>query len=153
MCFCFLKHSHANCPCKVIVQVLPQSKSCSFSSTLHGMLIYTAWASALITFLFNVKYTGTSIFYYFHTNRPAITSCIVYLSKHKCSIPSDTSLYKDEVLTLVVKVTIIPIAVFANYLFPFSLRGITLAGDMAAGIVSGNTVCFKLFMFLHCGTF
>ena len=71
------------------------------------------WAEALIAFLFNVIYTGMSLFQHYH-NKPAITSCIVELSRYKCSIPSDTSLYKDEVLTFVAKVTIIPIAVFVE---------------------------------------
>ena len=71
------------------------------------------WAAALIASLFNIIYTGMSLSQHYH-NEPAITSCIVELSKCKCSIPSDTSLYKDEVLTLAAKVTIIPIAVCAK---------------------------------------
>ena len=71
------------------------------------------WAAALIAFLFNIIYTGMSLSQHYH-NEPAITSCIVELSKCKCSIPSETSLYKDEVLTLAAKVTIIPIAVCAE---------------------------------------
>ena len=71
------------------------------------------WAAALIASLFNIIYTGMSLSQHYH-NEPAITSCIVELSKCKCSIPSDTSLNKDEVLTLAAKVTIIPIAVFAE---------------------------------------
>ena len=113
MCFCFLKHSHTNCPCKVIVLVLPQSKRCSFRSTLHGMLY---WAAALIAFLFNVVYTENSLYRHYYHNQPFITSCIVELSDsgHNCSLPSDTRLYKDEVFTLMSKITIIPIAVFAE---------------------------------------
>ena len=53
------------------------------------------WAAALIAFLCNVVYTAASLCNHFH-NHPAITSCIIELSKCKCSIPSDTSLYKDE---------------------------------------------------------
>ena len=90
----------------------PRVRAVASGRHFTGRHLY--WAAALIAFLFNVMYTGTSLFYYFHSNRPAITSCIVYLPKHKCTIPSDTSLYKDEVLTLVAKVTIIPIAVFAE---------------------------------------
>ena len=71
------------------------------------------WAAALIAFLWNVIYTGTSLVQHYH-NEPAITSCIVELSRYKCSIPSETGLYKDEVLTLAAKVTIIPIAVFVE---------------------------------------
>ena len=74
---------------------------------------YLYWAAALIAFLCNVVYTAASLYSHIH-NHPAITSCIIELSKCKCSIPSDTSLYKDEVLTLVAKVTIIPIAVCAE---------------------------------------
>ena len=79
---------------------------------------YLYWAAALIAFLFNVIYTGISLFQHYH-NEPAITSCIVELFKCKCSIPSDTSLYKDEVLTFVAKVTIIPIAVFVELVISF----------------------------------
>ena len=35
---------------------------------------------------------------------------------HNCEIPSDTSVYRDEVLTLVAKITIIPLAVFIELL-------------------------------------
>ena len=71
------------------------------------------WAAALITFLINILYTGMSLLEHSH-NVPAITSCIVELSKHKCSILSDASLYKDEVLNLAAKITIIPITVCAE---------------------------------------
>ena len=69
------------------------------------------WAAALIAFLMNIIYTGISIINHSH-NHPAITACITELPKHKCLFPSDTRLYKDEVLTLIAKTTIIPIAVF-----------------------------------------
>ena len=72
------------------------------------------WAAALIAFLFNVIYTGMSLVQHYH-NEPANTSCIVELSKCKCSIPSDI----NEVLTFVAKVTIIPIAVFVELVISF----------------------------------
>ena len=78
------------------------------AASLYSHFVYTA-ASLYSHFV----YTAASLYSHFH-NHPAITSCIIELSKCKCSIPSDTSLYKDEVLTLVAKVTIIPIAVCAE---------------------------------------
>jgi len=41
----------------------------------------------------------------------------------KCSIPSDTSVYNDEVLTLAAKFTIIPVAVITELLYNFCVRG------------------------------
>ena len=72
------------------------------------------WAAALIAFLCNVVYTENSLYRHYYHNQPLITSCIAGLSGHNCSLPSDTRLYKDEVFTLMSKITIIPIAVFAE---------------------------------------
>ena len=41
---------------------------------------------------------------------------MIQLSKYKCLIPTDTSVYNDEVLTLVAKFTIVPVAVFIELL-------------------------------------
>jgi len=71
---------------------------------------YLYWTAAGLAFLIDIGYTATSLKHQYH-NHPSITSCIIQLSKYPCSIPSDTSVYKDEVLTLVAKFTIIPAAV------------------------------------------
>ena len=71
------------------------------------------WATAIVAFLWNISYTVTSIIHHFFQNLPAITSCIIYPN---CSIPSDANIYKDEVVTLIAVVTVIPIAVFIELL-------------------------------------
>ena len=71
------------------------------------------WATAILALPLNICYTVSSIRYQFFFNIPTITSCIV---NHTCDIPSNTSIYQDEVLTLVTKVTIIPLAVFIELL-------------------------------------
>ena len=68
------------------------------------------WATAVMAFFCNTSYALAS---YFFKNLPAITSCIIHPN---CSIPSDTNIYKDEVVTLIVVVTIIPTAVFMELL-------------------------------------
>ena len=67
------------------------------------------WATAIMAFLCNIAYIVTAIRHHIFRSKPAITSCIIY---QKCLIPSDTDIYKDEVITLVAVVTIIPCAVF-----------------------------------------
>ena len=74
------------------------------------------WATAIVAFLFNIFYTVSSIRRQFLHSIPTITSCIVHIVNHNCEIPSDTSVYRDEVLTLVAKITIIPLAVFIELL-------------------------------------
>ena len=74
------------------------------------------WATAIVAFLLNILYTADSIRHQFHYNVPTITLCNVHIVNHGCDIPSDTSVYKDEVLTLVAKLTIIPLAVFIELL-------------------------------------
>ena len=73
------------------------------------------WAIALIAFLWNTFYTANSIRHHISRNKPAITSCIIHLN-HPCSIPSDTNVYKDEVITLVAMIAIVPSAVFIELL-------------------------------------
>ena len=70
------------------------------------------WATAIVAFVFNPLYSLTSIVRSFTIKRPLILSCILCLSNPCCEIPSDTSVYQDEVVTLVAKVTIIPLAIF-----------------------------------------
>ena len=73
-------------------------------------------ATAFVSFLCNVAYTTVSIWNYFSKNDPAIAACVIHLSKHHCTIPSDTSAYRDEVNTLVAKLIIIPLAIFVELL-------------------------------------
>ena len=68
------------------------------------------WATAIVAFLYNIAYAAYSIQQTFFGYRPAITSCIIHPD---CSIPSDTSVYKDEVLTIYI---IIPSTVFIELL-------------------------------------
>jgi len=69
--------------------------------------------AAFMAILINVRYTTTSLRNQLNANVPTTTSCIIH---NPCSIPSDTSVYNDEVLTLVAKFTIIPVAVFIEFL-------------------------------------
>ena len=59
---------------------------------------YFYWAAAGTAFIINNGYTIISLMHQYTHNNPSITSCIIQLSNHKCSIPSDTSVYSDEVL-------------------------------------------------------
>ena len=70
------------------------------------------WATAIVAFLFNVLYIATSIRHTFRS-KPVITSCLIHPN---CSIPSDASVYKDEVLTLLAVIIITPSAVFIELL-------------------------------------
>ena len=76
---------------------------------------YFYWATAGMAFLTNVGYTATSVREFFN-NHPTISSCIIQLSNHQCTIPTGTSAYNVEVLTLVAEFTVIPIAVFIELL-------------------------------------
>ena len=49
------------------------------------------WVTAILAFLFNPLYYGTSFVRSFSIRRPLIVSCIVCLSDPCCEIPSDTS--------------------------------------------------------------
>ena len=77
--------------------------------------ICTGQQQVWLSLIIDIGYTATSVKHQYH-NHPSITSCIIQLSNHSCSIPSDTSVYKDEVLTLVAKFTIIPAAVIMELL-------------------------------------
>ena len=77
---------------------------------------YLYWAAAGITFLINVGYIATSLAQQYYYNHPSITPCMLQLSKYECLIPTDTSVYNDEMLTLVAKFTIVPVAVFVELL-------------------------------------
>ena len=72
------------------------------------------WATAIIAFVFNPLYFLTSIVRSITIKRPLIVSCIVCLSNPCCEIPSETSVYQDEVVTLVAKVMIISTTVFTE---------------------------------------
>ena len=60
-----------------------------------------------MTFICNTLYTATSIRDHFFTHKVAITLCIIHPN---CSIPSDTSIYNDEVLTAMGVILVIPSA-------------------------------------------
>ena len=66
------------------------------------------WATAVVAFFCNILYIAASIRHTFWS-KPAITSCLIHPN---CSIPSDASVYKDEVLTLLAVIIITPSAVF-----------------------------------------
>ena len=85
-------------------------------ASTEDLMRYLYWAAAGITFLVNVGYTLASLTHQYTLNHPSITSCIIQLPNHPCTIPSDTSVYYDEVLTLVAKCTIIPVAVLVELL-------------------------------------
>ena len=70
------------------------------------------WAIAIVAFLCNTSYIAASLTHQFSRGCPTITSCIIHLANYNCSIPSDMNIYRDEVLTLVGKLTIIPSAIF-----------------------------------------
>ena len=70
------------------------------------------WATAVVAFLFSVFYLATSIRTTLR-NKPAITNCLVHPN---FSVPSDASVYKDEVLTLLAVYVVIPSAVFIEFL-------------------------------------
>jgi len=74
---------------------------------------YFHWVVAGMAFLFNIGYTVISLRNQLNANVPTITSCIIH---NQCTIPSDISVYNDEILTLVAKFTIIPVAVFMELL-------------------------------------
>lgn len=79
------------------------------------------WAAAIVAFFCNIAYIAASLTHQFSRGHPAITRCIIHLANYNCSIPSDTNIYRDEVLTLVGKLTIIPIAVFIELFVSISV--------------------------------
>ena len=106
---------------------------------------------SIVTLLFNAFYTAASAVRPFSLNRPVIASCIPSISDHTCKIPSDASVYEDEILTLVGKLKVIWIAVFY---FPFLLWTITSLVkeglDAALSVTHGSSFFCRLFMCLHC---
>ena len=114
LCFCVPKYSHTNCACKVSTIVLSQNEKASTGDFMR----YLYWAAAFMAFLINVGYTTvrSHLIIIFISNHPTIISYIIQPSNIPCTIPSDTSVYNDEVLTLVAKFTIIPVAVFMELL-------------------------------------
>ena len=66
------------------------------ASTGHFMR-YLYWTAAGITFLINIGYTTQSLRHQYTRNHPSITSCIIQLPNHPCTIPSGTSVYNDEI--------------------------------------------------------
>ena len=100
-------------------------------SSTGGFMGSLCWATAVVAFLCNILYIAGSIRHTAFRNKPAITSCLIHLN---CSIPSDTSVYKDEVLTLLAVYIIIPSAVFIELLLSVSavknnFRDLTSLGD------------------------
>ena len=85
-------------------------------ASTEDFMKYLYWAAAGITFLINIGYTTQSLTHQYTRNHPSITSCIIQLPNHPCTIPSGTSVYYDEVLTVVAKCTIIPVAVLVELL-------------------------------------
>ena len=85
-------------------------------ASTEDFMKYLYWAAAGITFLINIGFTTQSLTHQYTNNHPSITSCIIQVPNHPCTIPSGTSVYNDEVLTLVAKCTIIPVAVFMELL-------------------------------------
>ena len=79
------------------------------------------WAAATGAFFSNIAYIAASLTHQFSHGHPAITPCVIHLANYNCSIPSDTNIYRDEVLTLVGKLTIIPIAVFIELFVSISV--------------------------------
>ena len=77
---------------------------------------YLYWAAVGTAFLINVGYIATSLARQYFSNHQSITSCMIQFSVYKCLISTDTSVYYDEVLTLVAKFTIVPVAVFIELL-------------------------------------
>ena len=78
-------------------------------STTGELIGFLYWATAIMAFLCNTVYTVTAIRHHIFRSKPAITSCIIH---QKCPIPSDTDIYKDEIVTLVAVFTIVPSTVF-----------------------------------------
>ena len=85
----------------------PRIRAKSSTGDFMGCLY---WATAIVAFLCNILYIPASIRHTFRS-KPAITSCLIHPN---CSIPSDASVYKDEVLTLLAVIIITPSAVFID---------------------------------------
>ena len=95
---------------KSVSLYFPRIRAKSSTGSFMGCLY---WATAVVAFLCNIFYIAASIWHMAFQNKPAITSCLIHPN---CSIPSDASVYKDEVLTLLAVYAIIPSAVFIELL-------------------------------------
>ena len=111
---------------------------------------YLYWAAAGTAFLINVGYIATSLAKQYYSNHPSITSCMLQLSNYKCLIPTDTSVYNDEVLTLVAKFTIVPVAVLIELLI--SVYTITNDCDVRQKYVSCKRSSLKHYLLLSVQT-
>ena len=90
----------------------PKIRARSTNQEAIGLLYV---ATAIMALLCNTLYTAYSIRYSTFRNKPAITSCIIP-NNHECTIPSDTDVYRDETVSLVAVIVIIPFAVFIELL-------------------------------------
>ena len=81
-------------------------------STTGELIGFLYWATAVMAFLCNTAYTVTAIRHHIQS-KPAITSCIIH---QNCSIPPDTEIYKDEIVTVVAVFTIVPSVLFIELL-------------------------------------
>ena len=77
------------------------------------------WAAAIVAFFCNIAYVAASLTHQFSRGHPTITPCIIHLANYNCSIPSNTNIYRAEVLTLMAKVITIPCTVFIELLISF----------------------------------
>ena len=114
MCFHFSKYFHS-------ILLLESFYLCIYFSRIRKRLkgdfigcLY--WAAAIVAFFCNIAYVATSLTHQFARGHPTITPCIIHLANYNCSIPSNTNIYRAEVLTLVAKAIIIPSAVFIELL-------------------------------------
>ena len=94
---------------KSVSLYFPRIRAKSSTGDFMGCLY---WATAVVAFLFNVLYIATSIRHTFWS-KLAITNCLVHPI---CSIPSNASVYKDEVFTALAVYIIIPSSVFIELL-------------------------------------
>ena len=78
------------------------------------------------------------------------TSCMIQFSIYKCLIPTDTSVYYDEVLTLVAKFTIVPVAVFIELVI--SVYTITNDCDIRQKYVISRRSSLKHYLLLSVQT-
>ena len=108
------------------------------------------WATAVVAFLCNVLYMAASIRTTLR-NKPAITNCLFLPN---CSIPSDASVYKDEVLTLLAVYIIIPSSVFIELLCS-ALAVFRYQRSLRCGghCPSPKNVFCRVYMCLLCGIF
>ena len=84
-------------------------------STTREVIGFLYIATAIMALLCNGFYTAYSIRHYAFRNKPAITSCIIP-NNHECTIPSDTDVYRDEIVSLVAVIVIIPFAILIELL-------------------------------------